>query len=439
MSVVIVSEIDPVRVITEKRDGGEHAPQLIRNWIEGYASGTVDNEQMAAWAMAVLLNGMTAEETACLTEAMWNSGITLQWESRDMPYVDKHSTGGIGDKTSLILAPLLACCGVKVPMLSGRGLGITGGTLDKLESIPDFRTDLSEPEIMQIVDRVGCVITGTTKQIAVADRKLYALRDITGTIASIPLITASIMSKKLAENLDGLVLDVKFGSGAFMSDLEQARNLAKSLVETGCRVNVATTALITDMNQPLGRMIGNALEVNESMAVLEGGGPLDLRELTLRLGAEVLMTTGVAESSDVAMQVVTDALDQGLALERMEQMVSAQGGALDAQRTVAQPEELLADKTGYVQRIDGEALGYAVIALGGGRRKLGQAIDHSVGLEILTRIGDRIESNEPWICVFAQDQGRDEANQLLKSAIQIGDEPVQPPALVVDRVVGTGE
>ncbi len=401
------NRVDPQRMIAAKRDGGEHSAAEIAAWIEAYVCGEIGDEQMAAWTMAVYLRGMTAAETAALTESMWRSGITFQWDDGSGPYVDKHSTGGIGDKISLVLAPLLACCGVRVPMLSGRGLGPTGGTLDKLESIAGFHTDLSLEEIRRVVSECGCVITGTTREVAPADRKLYALRDVTSTVASIPLITASIMSKKLSEGLDALVLDVKFGSGAFMKRLEDARALATSLVETGERVGVACRALLTDMNQPLGRMVGNGVEVDESLDVLAGHGPPDVRELTLRLGEEVLVAARVERSLADARRRLAKTLDGGEALARFEQMVAAQGGNLHAPRPVAPAREIPFTTSGYVAAVDSEKLGYAVIALGGGRRRLGEAIDHSVGLEYLVRVGDKVVAVQPWVHFFAHACGRE--------------------------------
>ncbi|HQX54102.1 MAG TPA: thymidine phosphorylase, partial [Planctomycetaceae bacterium] len=275
----------PASLIAAKRDRQELRDEEIAFFVQGFADGSIPDYQMAAMAMAIYLNGMTPRETATLTFAMLSSGTRLVWPKDGRSRVDKHSTGGIGDKTSLILAPLLAECGLQIPMLSGRGLGATGGTLDKLEAIPGYRTDLALAEITQLTQSVGCVITGASAELAPADRKLYALRDVTATVPSIPLITASIMSKKLAESLDALVLDVKFGSGAFMKTREQATELAHSLVSTGQRMGVHTTALLTDMNQPLGRMCGNAVEVLESIDVLQGGGPDDVRQLTIELCA----------------------------------------------------------------------------------------------------------------------------------------------------------
>ncbi len=289
--------MNPVEIIARKRDGHALSVGEIHHMIRGFAVGDVADAQMSALAMAILLNGMSTEETLDLTQAMLLSGQTLEWPNDGIPRVDKHSTGGIGDKISLILAPLLACCDLQVPMISGRGLGPTGGTLDKLESIPGFRTDLSLHETHVVVRDVGCVITGASPEIAPADRKLYALRDVTGTVPSIPLITASIMSKKLAEGLDALVLDVKVGSGAFMKTLGDARTLARLMVAVGHGMGTSTTAIITDMQQPLGRMVGNTLEVAETIDVLQGGGPRDVVELTLALGSELLMTSGARQLS----------------------------------------------------------------------------------------------------------------------------------------------
>src|SRR5688572_5969434 len=279
---------------------------------------------------------------------MLYSGVTFQWPAGEPPKVDKHSTGGIGDKVSLPLAPLLACCDVQVPMISGRGLGATGGTLDKLESIPGFRTNLSTEEMQAVCRRVGCVISGATADLVPADRKLYALRDVTGTVPSIPLITASIMSKKLAEGLDALVLDVKHGSGAFMKTLEQARELARSMVNTGQQMGVPTTALVTDMHQPLGRMAGNAVEVNESIDVLRGAGPADLIEVTLELGAEVLVLAKRETTLQAARSRLKKAIASGTGLEKFREMVAAQGGSVDAPRHVAPAQEVDSMRPGIV-------------------------------------------------------------------------------------------
>src|SRR5215471_15555431 len=292
--------MNPVAIISKKRDGGRLSAEEIAEFMEGFVRGEVADYQMSALAMAVYFRGMDPAETAALVDVMLRSGATLQWPAGFGTLVDKHSTGGIGDKTSLVIAPLLACCGLKVPMISGRGLGATGGTLDKLESIPGFRTNLTAEEIRDVVEKVGCVITGATADLVPADRKLYALRDVSGTVPSIPLICASIMSKKLAENLNALVLDVKWGSGAFMRKQEDARTLAQAMVDTGARMNVRTTALLTDMNQPHGRMAGNAVEVDESIATLQGKGPNDLLGLCIALSAELLVSTGMEKTAESA-------------------------------------------------------------------------------------------------------------------------------------------
>ncbi|MBC8352687.1 MAG: thymidine phosphorylase [Planctomycetes bacterium] len=423
---------NPANVIARKRDGFALSRAEIADFVNGYTVGTVPDYQMSALAMAVYLQGMTADETTTLTEQMLASGIQLQWTD-GASCVDKHSTGGVGDKVSLVLAPLLACCGLRVPMISGRGLGPTGGTLDKLESISGFRTDLNLDEIRDITDGVGCVITGASAEIAPADRKLYALRDVTATIASIPLITASIMSKKLAEGLDALVLDVKVGSGAFMKSLDQARKLAQSLVETGYRMGVPTTALITNMSQPLGRMAGNAVEVDETVAALSGEGPSDVIALTTSLGAELLVATKVASTPEQGTALLQQHIDSGDGLKKLRAMVSAQGGDIDAPRPIAPATSIEATRSGFVSAINAEAIGDEIIRLGGGRRVMSDSIDHSVGIETLVRVGDRIERGQPLAHVFARDKDGKLADEVLKSCIQIQDEPVSKPPLVIDR------
>ncbi len=423
-------------MIARKRDGAEHSSAEIRWLIERYTAGELPDYQMSAWAMAVFLRGMSVAETAALTQSMLASGTTLSW-SDGPAVVDKHSTGGIGDKTSLIIAPLLASCGLRVPMLSGRGLGATGGTLDKLEAIPGYRTDLSLVEITRVVDQVGCVITGASAELAPADRKLYALRDVTGTVPSIPLITASIMSKKLAEGPSALVLDVKFGSGAFMKSLEKARELARSLVATGTRMGVATTALITDMNQPLGRLAGNAVEVDESLDVLRGSGPADVRELSLALAAEILVSAKSAPTLSTARSVLEKCLASGAAYERFRQMVAEQGGNLDAPRPRAAAFIIESPTAGFLAAVDAEAIGYAIIELGGGRKKLGQSIDLAVGIEMLVRVGDRIERDQPLIRVFARPPEQQETRHQLLSALTITPAAASPWPLIVERITET--
>jgi pyrimidine-nucleoside phosphorylase len=431
-------------IIAKKRDRGELSRSEIASFVGGYARGEVPDYQMAALAMAIYLNGMTEAETAALVEVMLESGETLRWKKANQPappghagsgdirpVVDKHSTGGIGDKTSLPLAPLLACCDLRVPMISGRGLGATGGTLDKLESIAGFRTNLSLDELRSIVDREGAAITGSTAELVPADKKLYALRDVTSTVASIPLITASIMSKKLAEGLDALVLDVKYGSGAFMKHLEDARRLAESMTAVGNRMGVRTSALVTDMNQPLGRMVGNGVEIDESLDVLRGGGPKDLVELTLALGAELLIATDRADDRERARHVLREQLSSGRAYERFAAMVRAQGGDLEAPRPRAPESAVAADRGGFVEAIDTESLGWAVIEMGGGRKRLEDRVDPSVGLEMTVRLGDEVRAGDRLVRLFAHEANREPVTRRIAEAVRIGDKtPARRPLIV---------
>jgi pyrimidine-nucleoside phosphorylase len=319
-------------------------------------------------------------------------------------------------------------------MISGRGLGATGGTLDKLESISGFRTNLSTAQMQAITRKVGCVISGATADLVPADRKLYALRDVTGTVPSIPLITASIMSKKLAEGLDALVLDVKFGSGAFMKTLDLARALARSMVDTGKRMGVPTVALLTDMNQPLGRTAGNTVEVDESVAVLKAAGPADLVEVTLELGAELLVLTKREASTAAARKRLESLIASGKGLEKFREMVAAQGGNLDAMRPVAPAHDVASPCSGFVSAINTEAIGIVIIELGGGRKKLGDALDLSVGIEMLARLGDRVESGQPLARIFAKPDAAARVREDLLAAITIGDNPVKPPPLIAERI-----
>jgi pyrimidine-nucleoside phosphorylase len=421
------------QIIARKRDGAALSSDEISTLVSGYVAGEIPDYQMSALAMAIYLRGMDAAEVADLTEQKLRSGKVL--EASDVSRrVDKHSTGGIGDKSSLILAPLLACCGLQVPMISGRGLGATGGTLDKLESIRGYRTDLSLDEIRDVVERVGCVITGATAELVPADRKLYALRDVTATVASIPLITASIMSKKLAESLSALVLDVKFGSGAFMKSKDDARRLAQSMVSVGSRMGVRTTALLTDMNQPNGRLAGNAVEVDESLELLAGGGPDDLRELTIALATEVLLMKRGADDVEQARAALLGHLSSGRAMNKFREMVRAQGGDLDAPRPRGAKSTVAAAAGGFIAAIDVEQLGWAIIDMGGGRKHVGEAIDHSVGLEMLVRLGDRVERGQPLAHVFSRDETRDSAARQIEQAIQISTEPPHPQPLIAERI-----
>ena len=426
--------MNPVWIIAKKRDGGELSHDEIGYFITGFVNGDIANYQMSALAMAIFLKGMSTEETASLTDHMLASGATFSWPAAGLPKVDKHSTGGIGDKVSLPLAAILACCDLAIPMISGRGLGSTGGTLDKLDSIPGFRTDLTMDEMKHVVEEVGCVISGATPDLVPADRELYSLRDVTATVPSIPLITASIMSKKLAEGLDALVLDVKFGSGAFMKTEELARQLAESLVNTGKRMGVSTTALLTDMNQPLGRMVGNAIEVNESVDALEGRGATDLMEVTYALGAELLTSTQRCDSLEQAQAKLAECIGSGAAREKFSQMVTAQGGELDAPRAVAPKSEVTAPKSGFVSAMDAEQLGQAVIAMKGGRQKLGDSLDYSTGFEMLVRLGDQVETGQPVAHLFATAETQEAGHEKLLSAIQIEDTKPEVGSLILERI-----
>ncbi len=426
--------INPVSTIARKRDGEQLSPAEIADFIRGYATDQVPDYQMSALAMAIFLNGMEAAEIACLTREMLNSGTVLQWPNRSRPKVDKHSTGGIGDKVSLILAPLLACCGMDVPMISGRGLGPSGGTLDKLEAIPGFRCDLSLEEMQRISDDVGCVINGATAELAPADKKLYALRDVTATVPSIPLITGSIMSKKLAEGLDALVLDVKCGSGAFMKTREQATALARSLVNVGQEMDLKISAILTDMSQPLGRMVGNTVEVDESIAALDGRGPDDLLQVTMELCAETMCLAGVAANHDGARVELQAAIDSGSALAKFHEMIEAQGGDARVERPVAPASDVVAERAGCVTGVDAEQLGWSIIEMGGGRRVKSDKLDHSVGFEMLVRIGDQVDVGQPLVKLFANETTREAATQMIRDAIEIGDEAVDSPVLIIDAL-----
>ena len=386
-------------LLEKKRDGGALSREEIRALIEGYVRGEVPDYQMAALAMAVFFRGMDDEETVALTTAMRDSGDVFLWPAGTPPKVDKHSTGGVGDKTSLILAPLLACEGVWVPMISGRGLGFTGGTLDKLESIPGFRVNLAWPEMLAQLEKTGCFIAGQTDNLCPADKKLYALRDVTGTVASLPLIVASIMSKKLAESPDRLVLDVKFGRGAFMQKREDARKLADAMVAVGRGAGVETHALLKPMDQPLGRMVGNALEVAECVEVLHGGGPQDLVELTLDLAVKLVTTP----RDDLRKR-----LRDGSAWHKFVAMVLAQGGdasALEKMREVHRAPvitDVLASADGTIVKLDAAQVGRLCVELGAGRAKVGDAVDFAVGVECLRKEGDRVGAGEPILRVHSR-------------------------------------
>jgi thymidine phosphorylase len=422
--------VNVIDAIVAKRDGQRLTDEQIDWVVDAYTRGLVADEQMAALAMAILLNGMDDRETARWTQAMIDSGEVLALGDVGRPLVDKHSTGGVGDKITLPLAPLVAACGAAVPQLSGRGLGHTGGTLDKLESIPGWRASLSEAEIVAQLADVGAVICATTPTLAPADRKLYALRDVTGTVESIPLIASSIMSKKIAEGADGLVLDVKVGSGAFMKTPERARQLAETMVRIGGAHGLATTALLTDMSVPLGRAVGNALEVAESVDVLRGGGPSDVVELTVALAREMLALAGITDADPAQV------LASGKAYEVWERMIAAQGGDPAAPLPVAaHVEELVADRSGVLTRLDALAVGVAAWRLGAGRARKEDAVQAAAGVRLLVGIGDPVEAGQPLLELHTDTPDAVAgARVALEGAVAVSDEPATRPALLIDTI-----
>ncbi len=433
--------ISAYEIIHAKRDGRAIAAADLAALVDGFTRGEIPDYQMAAFCMAVFFRGMDDAEVGALTEAMLRSGDVLDLSDVPGRKVDKHSTGGVGDKVSLALAPLAAACGVKVPMISGRGLGHTGGTLDKLEAIPGFRTDLDADRFRALVREVGACLVGQTARLAPADRRLYALRDVTATVESIPLIAASIMSKKLAEGIDALVLDVKVGSGAFMKDLAGARALARTLTAIGRGTGKKVSALLTDMSQPLGRAVGNALEVVETVELLRGGGPADLREVTVELTAEMLVLGGVAADRAAARARVEGAIADGRGLAKLEEIVRAQGGdplALrDPARLPRAPRtyEVGAPAAGVVQAVDGETIGLAAVALGAGRARVEDRIDPAVGLVVRKRIGERVEKGEPLCTVHEGDrsEARPRVTARVEAAFRIGPGAAAPPPLLLER------
>jgi thymidine phosphorylase len=420
---------DAVEVIVAKRDRAELTDSQIDWVIDAYTRGVVADEQMSALAMAILLNGMNRREIARWTAAMIASGERMDFSSLSRPTADKHSTGGVGDKITLPLAPLVAACGVAVPQLSGRGLGHTGGTLDKLESIPGWRAELSNDEMMQQLEEVGAVICAAGAGLAPADKKLYALRDVTGTVEAIPLIASSIMSKKIAEGTSALVLDVKVGSGAFMKDLGKARELAETMVGLGTDAGVKTVALLTDMSTPLGLTAGNAIEVAESVEVLQGGGPADIVELTLALAREMLATAGVS-GVDPA-----DKLADGSAMDAWRRMISAQGGHPDAPMAAARENHVVnAPASGVLTRLDAMAVGLAAWRLGAGRAKLGDPVQDGAGVAMHAKPGDTVTEGQPLMTLLTDEPDRFErALASLEGGYDIGGD-YTPTPLVIDRV-----
>jgi pyrimidine-nucleoside phosphorylase len=426
-----------VDIVRKKRDGNELSRDELAFLVRGYSEGQIPDYQMSAWLMAVFLRGMSAAETAALTEEMRRSGDVLDLSSIPGRKVDKHSTGGVGDKTSLVIAPAVAAAGITVPMMSGRGLGHTGGTLDKLESIAGFQVRLSPAQFREQLSTLGVAVMGQTVDLVPADRKLYALRDVTATVESYPLIASSIMSKKLAEGIDGLVLDIKAGSGAFMKSEAQAETLGRIMIEIGSAVGVKVTGLITDMNQPLGDLVGNALEVIECLDVLKGGGPPDLVQLCEELSAHCLLLGEAVTSIEAGRQAYRDAIASGRALQKFRDIVQWQGG----QTAVVDDYSLLpkaafeaplaAPRDGYIESMNTEAIGIAMCILGAGRETLDSVVDAAVGMRLMKKIGDHVETGEPLAWIYYNDKIRfEETRRKLLECYHYADEPVGRPKLI---------
>ena len=430
-----------VDIIQKKRDGGALESAEIGWMVGGIATGEVLDYQWSALLMAIYLRGMSPVETLALTEAMLGSGTIVDLGRVPGTKIDKHSTGGVGDKTSLILAPIAAAAGVMVPMVSGRGLGHTGGTLDKLESIPGFRVDLDLARYAEVLERRGLVLIGQTAEIAPADRKLYALRDATATVESIPLIAASIMSKKLAEGIEGLVLDVKTGQGAFMDTLERSRALAQTMCEIGAGMGKRMVALVTRMDEPLGLAVGNSLEISESIACLKGQGPADLMMLSIELAAEMVLMAGVEATIEAARATCQRTIDDGAALERFRGVIEAQGGdprVVDDRDILARSSRVVplpAPRSGVVVRARAKPIGLATMLLGAGRSRMEDGVDHAVGVLLHKKVGHRVVAGEPLCTLHVNDESRlEEARAMILDAFEIGDQPVEPEPLLVERI-----
>jgi pyrimidine-nucleoside phosphorylase len=424
-------------IIRIKRDGGRLPPEAIAWMIDGFTKGSIPDYQMSALLMAIVLRGLDPKELAAWTKAMLESGSVLDLKDIDGAKVDKHSTGGVGDKISLPLAPLVAAAGVRVPMVSGRGLGHTGGTLDKLQSIAGFRVDLDTARYRELVREVGACLIGQTSEIAPADKKLYALRDVTATVESIPLIASSIMSKKLAEGIDALVLDVKTGSGAFMKSKKDASALAKTMCGIGKAMKKKVVAVLTDMDQPLGAAVGNALEVRESIEVLKGRGPADVVELTVELGGHMLVLGGKAKNLEAGKKAIRERIADGSGLAKLREIAVAQGGdgaMIDDPSKLPKASneaELVSPKAGIVQAIQAEWVGIAALVLGAGREKVEDVIDPAVGVELLAKRGATVRRGEPIARIhYNSDRRLDEAIKLLSGAYSIGRGAVRPRPLV---------
>jgi len=428
-------------IIEKKRNGRPLSQDEIAFFIQGYARGEIPDYQMSALAMAIYFKGMTFPEVTALTDSMIRSGKVLTLSSIKKQKVDKHSTGGIGDKVSLILAPLVACCEIAVPMMSGRGLGITGGTLDKMESIPGYRVNLKPYEFISVLKKCGCSMIGQTPELVPADRKLYALRDVTATVPSIPLISASIMSKKIAEGSDSLVLDVKWGKGAFMKTRLEAKTLARTMVEIGKRMGKGMVAILTDMNQPLGRSVGNAVEVIECIETLKGNGPDDLVEITLTLGAHMLLLGQAARSKEQALNILQNKITSGAAFNKFREMVNLHGGKVEYLNNPSQLPHAKhhfacpSPRSGYVSMVDAELIGRACIILGAGRKTIDDKIDHAAGITGIVKIGEKVNKGQPLLILHANERKKlTEAGTLIGNAIKLGREHVRPPKLVTDLI-----
>jgi len=433
--------MDAVSIIRKKRDGHRLEAAEIDAFVSGYTRGEIPDYQAAALAMAICFQGLDAAEIGNLTNSILHSGRVMDFSDIPLPKVDKHSTGGVGDKTSLIIAPVAAAAGLAVPMISGRGLGHTGGTLDKLESIPGFRTRLTLEEFHEVVRRTGAGLIGQTDELAPADRKLYALRDVTGTVESIPLISASIMSKKLAEGIDALVLDVKVGSGAFMKTRERARELGRRMVEIGTACGKRVQALLTAMDQPLGRTVGNALEVIEILEALKGRGPADLMEVSRELTARMFVLGGLDSDLETARKRFDSALASGAALRKFAEIIRWQGGddgvIEDYTRLprAEHEESIVAWDEGYVAGLEAEGLGLAAVRLGAGRERLDSVIDPAVGLVFEKKVGDRVVTGDRICGIYFNDRSRlDEVRAALRSAIRISAEPTPEPSLILESI-----
>jgi pyrimidine-nucleoside phosphorylase len=419
-----------VDIIAAKRDGLELEPEDIQRMVLGYSSDEIPDYQMSAFLMSVYLKGMSPAETYALTESMVHSGEVIDLSAISGIKVDKHSTGGVGDKTTLIVVPILAALGLIVPKMSGRGLGFTGGTLDKLESIPGYRTKLTPDEILAQLQSVGAVIAGQSEKIATADRKMYALRDVTGTVDSIPLIASSIMSKKIACGADVILLDVKFGNGAFMTDIENARELANAMIDIGNRFGRHTAAVLSDMDQPLGQAVGNSLEVKEAIETLHGAGPKDLRDLSALLAGVILEQSGMVNSVDDGIVRALQVIDSGAALKKLEEIISAQGGDPavcnnpDILPKAPFIETLISSRSGYIHKIDCKSVGIASSLLGAGREHKEDAIDHSAGLVLQVNVGDAVESGQILAHLYSQNMKKLQAGkQRLLDALMVSDTP----------------